>query len=575
MSTPEQRRGDSTRRQLAATKAYADLHDLEIDHIILDSGVSAFHGENTAFGELSLFLGAVEDGRVPRGSILIVESLDRITRQNMFEAFGVLGRIIESGITLVTLQDNQTYSRETLANNQAALMFAVVTLLRSHEESKTKSLRLSAVWQEKKRAAATGKLTGQRIPLWLSYGPEKAAIEIVAERADLVREIFELSRDGWGSHSICRKLNEDGNPPWNAKTKVWQESYIKKILGNRAVLGEYQPHRNFRQQGKVKRVPEGEAIRDYYPAILSEDLFQEAQAAIKSRHLTGRGRKGKALSNLFSGLLLCGNCGSGVRFIDKGAPPKGGTYLRCSNSAVKGACKTAAIRYSIVEECLLGAIEDLDLDYVLHGERRDITKANLQAELRERERLLRELDDRLSKLTDAVEFANEPMPSLLERMMEVQQLKAQSRLRKEVVERELSALLAIDAPMQKARLEALFAHLRGRESEADLEKLRRAISAEVRRIIRWIKITQIRREPHEYRLEPSIWPEASKLSDKEIAILCANYPFEIAIGYRSGDVQSFDPLTQERVRIRENAKMRVLRRKLELAQIGSQQDQME
>ncbi|MGD9472796.1 MAG: recombinase family protein [Novosphingobium sp.] len=93
MSTPEQRQGHSTERQYEATKAYADTHGLDLEDIILDEGVSAFHGQNADIGKLSEFLRAVGDGRVERGSYLIVESLDRITRQDLFPAMALLDRI--------------------------------------------------------------------------------------------------------------------------------------------------------------------------------------------------------------------------------------------------------------------------------------------------------------------------------------------------------------------------------------------------------------------------------------------------------------------------------------------------
>ncbi len=84
-STPEQRHGDSFRRQTDAAAKYAAKHGLMLDDSLrlADEGVSAFRGKNAATGKLSEFLEHVESGEVPKGSYLLVENLDRITRQNI------------------------------------------------------------------------------------------------------------------------------------------------------------------------------------------------------------------------------------------------------------------------------------------------------------------------------------------------------------------------------------------------------------------------------------------------------------------------------------------------------------
>ena len=46
-------------------------------------------------------------------------------------------------------------------------------------------------------------------------------------------------------------------------SKGWQMSYVSKILTNRAVVGEYQPH----TKTGGRRVPVGEPISDYFPAV--------------------------------------------------------------------------------------------------------------------------------------------------------------------------------------------------------------------------------------------------------------------------------------------------------------------
>jgi DNA invertase Pin-like site-specific DNA recombinase len=91
-STPDQMKGDSLRRQTSAAEEYAERHGLILDTDLTfrDLGVSGFRGRNAEDGRLADFLAAVQTGTVHRGSYLLVENLDRISRQSARKAFRVL-----------------------------------------------------------------------------------------------------------------------------------------------------------------------------------------------------------------------------------------------------------------------------------------------------------------------------------------------------------------------------------------------------------------------------------------------------------------------------------------------------
>jgi len=68
MSTDGQIKGDSLRRQTAASEEYAAQHGLELAPPIRDIGVSGYRGSNREFGNLAIFLDQVERGLIERGS---------------------------------------------------------------------------------------------------------------------------------------------------------------------------------------------------------------------------------------------------------------------------------------------------------------------------------------------------------------------------------------------------------------------------------------------------------------------------------------------------------------------------
>ncbi len=83
-STPEQAKGDSERRQVAATEAWCRRNGIALDGSLSlrGLGVPAYRGKHRSDkAALGQFLEAVKQGEVPKGSFLIIENLDRLTRE--------------------------------------------------------------------------------------------------------------------------------------------------------------------------------------------------------------------------------------------------------------------------------------------------------------------------------------------------------------------------------------------------------------------------------------------------------------------------------------------------------------
>src|SRR5437763_7357226 len=86
-STRKQARGDTERRQTDLAKDYCQRHDLELLDTYLDAGMSGFTGANLGDnGALRALLQAARSAKFPAGTRLIVESLDRLSRQEITTA---------------------------------------------------------------------------------------------------------------------------------------------------------------------------------------------------------------------------------------------------------------------------------------------------------------------------------------------------------------------------------------------------------------------------------------------------------------------------------------------------------
>lgn len=128
-------------------KAYANL------------GVSAYSGDNVREGALGRFLSLVEAKKISSKSYLLIENFDRLSRENVMDAFALLSRILSAGITVVTLVDNQVYTKDSISKDFGQLIISLASMFRAHEESATKSKRVRAAMKAK-RAAAMVQTTG-------------------------------------------------------------------------------------------------------------------------------------------------------------------------------------------------------------------------------------------------------------------------------------------------------------------------------------------------------------------------------------------------------------------------------
>jgi len=364
MSTDVQLKGDSLRRQLEQSSTYALENDLELidsidGNLLRDIGVSGFKGKNSQSGILAIFLKKLELNEIEKNSVLLIESLDRLSRDDVVNALTQFLNIINFGIEIVTLADNQRYTRENINSNVGSLYMSLGIMFRANEESQIKSKRIKAAWANKRKNALNKPLTSLA-PAWLKYNQESKEFEIINERAETVKTIFHLCINTCGLWAITKYLNTNLIAVFG-KSKFWHKSYVRKIISNRSVLGEFQPHSNV--DGIKQAV--GDPIKHYYPQIITEEEFLLANAAIEKRTKIHKGRKGTNFSNIFSGLVYCGICNSKMILRNRGLASKGGKCLICSNKLVSAGCNMPEWKLTEFENLIFSHLKEIDFSELI------------------------------------------------------------------------------------------------------------------------------------------------------------------------------------------------------------------
>ena len=396
-STPEQAKGDSRRRQLSLAEEYARRHGLQLDTNLnfRDLGVSAFRGKNAKEGRLRAFLDAVEHGLVPPDSYLLIESLDRLSRDRILEAQGLFLQIVSAGVTIVTLIDQRSYSRESLNANPTDLIISLVIMMRANEESSTKSSRLRAA------AAAVRDdpnvcFHGGGCPGWLKPNSTRTGYDVITERAQVVRRIFREAVAGRGLQMIARDLNREAVPLFgrgNQRGKLWQRALIRHLLYTPLVVGNYTPHRGEVVNGKLRFMPTA-TKHGYYPVIVDRNDWEylKARREAWSEHYKCGKRDVTLVANVLSRLCKCPKCGRPMVLMRDDNPDH--RYLVCMAWREARQCSNEWVRYPEIEAVFIQDIEHFIRSCPqprMHAETRRALLRNIKLRLRTlRTRLERE-----------------------------------------------------------------------------------------------------------------------------------------------------------------------------------------
>lgn len=462
-SRAHQIEGDSLRRQRTTTAEYCERHNLTLDDSLKleDLGFSAYTGRNAEKGgALYRFIAACQGGLVPRGSALILESLDRLSRQSPRKTINLLTQLLDLGIEIHLTQAGKIFRPEDECGVE--LIIAIAMAMRAHEESDTKSKRLKEAFAQKRKLAAEGKAhVSKSLPWWLIWNEEGTAIICPDDRREIIERIFREVLDGKSPIEISRTLNDEGKQNWRPKATAWLDNRIRDTINSDAVFGTIGATRKTKVAGRKW------AIADYYPQVIDPDTAAKARAILKANRKNKSGPKPdeSSVPNLLKAILRYRNlwCRFSVH------RTRIGTWNSYYEAVDDNRRMPWMIAASQLEPILLVSIADLTPDHVKPPSAGNAETAILRAQVKE-------LESTLANITMAVEGGSTTM---IARLVEIERELAAAR--EQLAGADAADNLAVD-------LGAINQLAGYTLSELKDPEIRHEIASAIRRLIRRIQV---------------------------------------------------------------------------------------
>lgn len=434
--------------QIAQVEGYAKRHGYLVVNTYVEPGASATDDKRPAFQQM---LADAQSEPRPFDAI-IVHSYSRFFR-DAFELEFNVRRLRKREIKLIAI--TQDFGDDPMAE----MIRKIVAVFDEHSSKENGKHTKRAMKENARRGfhngrppfgyrhVATGEIGNK--------GREKKRLDIEPSEAAVIRRIFDLYIDGLNGHelgmsSIAQYLNSRG---MQRRGKPWRIQTVDLALSSPIYRGEYVF--NQRSGKDRKRNPEDEIVRSQVPAIVDQRTYDFAAVRRRARRPSAAPARRLTSARLLSGMLTCGCCGAGM--VISSGTSKGGkvhSYYTCQTKLSRGssACPSKRLPVTPLETLVLTAFAER----VLSPDRLKAILTELeklqahgsmdeQARLRELQARLKEKDEALTNLMEAIERKVLPLDETTRQRAQLHQ-----NARSEIL-LEIGRLRAAQAPRPNAK----------------------------------------------------------------------------------------------------------------------------
>ncbi len=329
-----------------------------------DRGKSAYTAANFKRGELGALINDIENGKIEKGDLIVIELIDRFSRANVDFVRSQFQRIIDAGVKIAITKWNLVFEEnmESVSSVTGRILLEIGMYL-AYQESSQKSSRIKA---SRKLLEDSGRKSIAKPPFWLARNLDLKSYTIIEENAEIIRKIFDLKLNfNYGPQKIIKSLgdldiyrysfDENGNLIKTTKNSPLSESSINAYIRNTNVIGKL--------DGK-----------DYYPRIIDDRTFY----AVQKRTRENTGGVGEIFRNVFVGVGKCGclirkenengcgslaKCGYIMAFSSRKVKnPTKGMYLKCNRKRKSTKCDSKNINYYLAQNKIYNVLKSLKFD---------------------------------------------------------------------------------------------------------------------------------------------------------------------------------------------------------------------
>ena len=344
--------------------------ELEECGMAVDDGFSGSSFERPAFRKM------MDDVRAGKIDCIVVKDLSRFGR-NYLDAGEYIEKIFPFfGVRFIAVNDYY----DSLDNAASDGLIVPFKNLINEAYCRDSSVKIRSCLDVKRRR---GDFTGSfAVYGYLKDPQNKNHLVVDAFAADVVRDIYQWKLEGVSAVDIAGRLNADGilapmdykrqqglrfATPFRIKSRSpWSATAVLRILKNPVYTGILEQGKNTTLSYKVKKrvaKPRGEwaVVESAHEAVIDRQDFLSVQKvlALDTRKSPGRDRVG-----LFSGMVLCGECGAAM--VRKTVPSGGKKYIYyvCAAHKNEKTCFSHSIRDTALEKIVLESLQK-QIQYII------------------------------------------------------------------------------------------------------------------------------------------------------------------------------------------------------------------
>ncbi len=402
----------SIESQRMIIESFCKFQNIELVEEYVDDGFSGSNFDRPAFKRM---IEDIESGKI---NCVITKDFSRLGRELYQTGTYIEDYFKDKGVRYIAINDG--YDSLNDNDNMISMKLAF------------NDYYLRDISKKVKSALKAKKINGDYIGSIPKYGflkdPNNHNHLIIDPIASLVvKRIFKMALEGYSCYSIANILTEEKIPipivykkePRGAAVKendgygIWRHQTIRDILTSEMYIGNMVQNMFEKTRYNSKKIhsnsPEDYIIvEDMHEPIIDKNTFNEVQDILRTNAKVKYNRKNKD-KYLFSGLLICKECGHKLTILEKKNKGNNSHYTQCSQYTKKGrygVCNIHRINYNLLEEDLINIITNVASEFLKEYDAKSLTEeANLilQEEITSIQTSIDLLNREISKYDTAIE----------------------------------------------------------------------------------------------------------------------------------------------------------------------------